>query len=177
MWPWSRDTKSSRYICAILSKAVLIFGPYFTLFLLTSSFINKCDKTPTYLYLAKHLSRMMLFIYQRYSQAWRGHHLYYYINSMSNTCGQKCLLHQYCWQYQEHMGLMGLMMFFQTNQPHGGLRKAILVLIFKKPSSLTSVLLKLLFAALPCVSEDTYFSDATLTHHEVDKQRQNLKAV
>ena len=57
----NRDAKSGscgRYICAILSMAVLIMCIVYIVI------INKCDKIPALIFLAKHLSHIMLFISQ-----------------------------------------------------------------------------------------------------------------
>ena len=57
-----------------------------------------------------------------------------WILAMDNVYGQKCLSHQNYYQHQE-LGLMSLVTSCaQTNQPHGCLRKAILVLFFEGPT-------------------------------------------
>ena len=63
-----------RYICAILPKAVLICAHLTRdikcLIVSLVSYHVKHDEIPAYLYLAKHVSLIMLFIYQKNLEHW-----------------------------------------------------------------------------------------------------------
>ena len=104
---------------------------------------NKCDKIPAFLYFAKHISPIMLFIYQKYTNSWgwscrsplSG-------SSMSIICGHKCLP----WRNYHHQ--QKLLCIVSLNARPNKSASWLFILCHFFWSNFASLLFKLLFTSL-----------------------------